>query len=155
MTENFADLFEQSLSEIDMTPMLDVVFILLIFFIVTSSIENTMKFDVTLPSASVTEKNDEKNLEIEIGADEIIRYEGQSYSLEEGYNILLQNGGDMKNLLIYADKDLRTEIFIKIADFSVLTVSNPRNPNNLFRSHMTPVTTSAPMVRKSIGSAPL
>ena len=47
-------------SEIDMTPMLDVVFILLIFFIVTSSIESTMKFDVTLPSASVTEKSDER-----------------------------------------------------------------------------------------------
>ncbi len=105
-------------SDLDMTPMLDVVFILLIFFIVTSSIENTMKFDVTLPSASVTEKNEEKNLEIEISADEIILYEGQSYSLEEGYNILLQNGGDMKNLLIYADKDLRTEIFVKIADFA-------------------------------------
>ena len=105
-------------SEIDMTPMLDVVFILLIFFIVTSSIENTMKFDVTLPSASVTEKSDEKNLEIEIGADEIIHYQGQSYSIEEGYNVLLQNAGDMKNLLIYADKDLRTEVFVKIADFA-------------------------------------
>ncbi len=105
-------------SEIDMTPMLDVVFILLIFFIVTSSIENTMKFDVTLPSASVAEKNEQKNLEIEISADEIIHYEGQSYSLEEGYNVLLQNTGDMKNLLIYADKDLRTEVFVRIADFA-------------------------------------
>lgn len=105
-------------SEIDMTPMLDVVFILLIFFIVTSSIENTEKFDVILPSAAMSEKADNKNLEIEIAADEMIRYEGQEFSLEEGYDILLQNSGNMKNLLIYADKDLRTEVFVKIADFA-------------------------------------
>ena len=39
-----------------MTPMLDVVFILLIFFIVTSSIDRINKFDVLLPSAEKTEK---------------------------------------------------------------------------------------------------
>ncbi len=42
--------------ELDMTPMLDVVFILLIFFIVTSVFVKTPGVDVFRPQAQITEK---------------------------------------------------------------------------------------------------
>ena len=57
-------------------------------------------------------------MEIEINAEEIVSYKGETYSLEQAYNILLQNKGSLKNLLIFADKNLRTEVFVKIADFA-------------------------------------
>ena len=104
--------------DIDMTPMLDVVFILLIFFIVTSSIEKTKIFDVTLPTASQSEVGDTKNLSFEIDVDELVTYQGQKYTIDESFNILLQNSGGIDTLILYADKDLRTEVFVKLADFA-------------------------------------
>ncbi len=59
-------------SEIDLTPMLDVVFIMLIFFIVTASFVKESGFDVNRPPSSQQpppEKNEVKNILINIDAD--------------------------------------------------------------------------------------
>lgn len=46
MKQHFANLIEEEESNIDMTPMLDVVFIMLIFFIVTASFVKEAGIDV-------------------------------------------------------------------------------------------------------------
>ena len=46
---------EEEAGEIDLTPMLDVVFILLIFFIVTSVFVSEAGIEVTKPEASTAE----------------------------------------------------------------------------------------------------
>jgi biopolymer transport protein ExbD len=43
-------------SEVNLTPMLDVVFIMLIFFIVTASFVKEAGIDVTRPSAATAER---------------------------------------------------------------------------------------------------
>ena len=48
MKQHFANLIEEEESNIDMTPMLDVVFIMLIFFIVTASFVKEAGIDVNL-----------------------------------------------------------------------------------------------------------
>ena len=60
-------------SEVDMTPMLDVVFIMLIFFIVTASFIKEAGIDVNRPDAPVTDtKPEDTNILIRISAtDEI------------------------------------------------------------------------------------
>ena len=50
---------EEEEASIDLTPMLDVVFIMLIFFIVTASFIKEAGFDVTRPDAPVTESQPE------------------------------------------------------------------------------------------------
>ena len=104
--------------DIDMTPMLDVVFILLIFFIVSSSLDQSNKLEVTLPSASKSEKTIEKNLEFQVRADSTVVFHDEIYDLIDAYNIILENSSHFKSLLIMADKDLRTEVFVKLADFA-------------------------------------
>lgn len=56
---------------IDLTPMLDVVFIMLIFFIVTASFVKESGFDVNRPDNQQSEpkKNDIKNILVNIAAD--------------------------------------------------------------------------------------
>ncbi|WP_348674655.1 biopolymer transporter ExbD [uncultured Abyssibacter sp.] len=58
-------------SEIDLTPMLDVVFIMLIFFIVTASFVKEAGFDVNRPPQSnqPPKKDEVKNILVSIAAD--------------------------------------------------------------------------------------
>ena len=63
---------EEEDNEINLTPMLDVVFILLIFFIVTASFIKEAGIEVNRPTAFTSEKQPEANILIAISpADEI------------------------------------------------------------------------------------
>ncbi len=63
---------EEEDNEINLTPMLDVVFIMLIFFIVTASFIKEAGIEVNRPSAFTSEKQAEANILIAIGpTDEI------------------------------------------------------------------------------------
>lgn len=53
-------------AEIDMTPMLDIVFIMLIFFIVTASFLKEAGIDINRPDASTAVKADKANIMIAI-----------------------------------------------------------------------------------------
>lgn len=53
-------------ADIDMTPMLDIVFIMLIFFIVTTSFVKETGIDVSRPNASTAERKERGNILIAI-----------------------------------------------------------------------------------------
>lgn len=55
-------------TELDMTPMLDIVFIMLIFFIVTTSFVKESGIVVNAPNASTAEKQENANIFIGINA---------------------------------------------------------------------------------------
>ena len=64
---------EEEQSEINLTPMLDVVFIMLIFFIVTASFIKEAGLDVNRPDAPVTEsKPEDANILVAISANDEI-----------------------------------------------------------------------------------
>ena len=60
---------EDDESSIDLTPMLDVVFIMLIFFIVTASFIKEAGIEVNRPEATTATKQDQANILIAIAAD--------------------------------------------------------------------------------------
>ena len=63
---------EENSSEIDLTPMLDVVFIMLIFFIVTASFIKEAGVEVNRPDASTASKKENVNILIAVtGTNEI------------------------------------------------------------------------------------
>ena len=65
--------FEEEENEINLTPMLDVVFIMLIFFIVTASFIREAGIDVNRPDAPVTESTpEEANILVLINAQDEI-----------------------------------------------------------------------------------
>ncbi len=63
---------EEEDNEINLTPMLDVVFIMLIFFIVTASFIKEAGIEVNRPSAFTSEKQPEANILIAISANDEI-----------------------------------------------------------------------------------
>jgi biopolymer transport protein ExbD len=65
--------FEEEENEINLTPMLDVVFIMLIFFIVTASFIKEAGLDVNRPDAPMTEsKPEDSNILVMINANDEI-----------------------------------------------------------------------------------
>ncbi len=54
-------------NEVNLTPMLDVVFIMLIFFIVTASFVKESGIDVTRPDAATAERKERGNILVAIG----------------------------------------------------------------------------------------
>ena len=57
---------EEEESEVNLTPMLDVVFIMLIFFIVTASFVKEAGIDVNRPSAATAERKEKGNILVAI-----------------------------------------------------------------------------------------
>ena len=80
---------EETEAELDLTPMLDVVFILLIFFIVTSVFVKEPGVEVTRPETDLIE--DEKpTILIAVTAQDEIHIDNQVYEMSQVRNILEQ-----------------------------------------------------------------
>ncbi len=69
MRTNILALEEDDESEVNLTPMLDVVFIMLIFFIVTASSVKESGIDVNRPNAATAERKEKGNILVAISED--------------------------------------------------------------------------------------
>ena len=66
MKQHFQNLVDEEEANIDMTPMLDVVFIMLIFFIVTASFVKESGIDIQRPSAVTSESKEQASIVVAI-----------------------------------------------------------------------------------------
>lgn len=105
-------------SQIDMTPMLDVVFIMLIFFIVTSSFVRETGVDVSRPSAETAVSTDAGSVQIGITANDEIWIDKRRIdpravraNVEKA---LAENSGAA--VVIVADEGSNTSVLIKVMD---------------------------------------
>ncbi|MDO7086692.1 biopolymer transporter ExbD [Pseudocolwellia sp. AS88] len=69
-------------SEVDMTPMLDIVFIMLIFFIVTTSFVKEEGMLVNRPEASKSPKNNDPIILVKINETGLITFDGKLVDIE-------------------------------------------------------------------------
>ncbi|MEI0602746.1 biopolymer transporter ExbD [Brachyspira alvinipulli] len=106
-------------SGIDLTPMIDIVFNLLIFFMVGSTIVETPQIEISLPKSSSAvgaEKNE--NIVITISKD------GQKYingylveDLDVNLADLAKTEGELeKPVEIRSDEDVKTQVLISVID---------------------------------------
>ena len=106
--------------EIDITPMLDVVFIMLIFFIVTATFVKISGIEVDAPKASTSVVQENANILIAIDANNKIwinRREVDFRALRP--NIERLHAENPKGMVvIQADKMSRNEILVKVMDAS-------------------------------------
>jgi|AZIJ01.1.fsa_nt_gi biopolymer transport protein ExbD len=106
-------------TQIDLTPMLDVVFILLIFFVVTAAFVDETAIDLqhTPPSTNAAvEKSDD--ITFQVGANNDITLDGRRVdirSVRANVERLRASNRDAK-VLISTDSRARTDTYIRIAD---------------------------------------
>ncbi|MEE9272421.1 MAG: biopolymer transporter ExbD [Robiginitomaculum sp.] len=104
-------------TELNMTPMLDVVFILLIFFIVTSKFIKTPGVDISKPIA-VTAKSDEPGLMVAVTGDDEIWIDNVPYTLEEVRPVIsaLHDENPKATAIILGDKKARAGTVMAVQD---------------------------------------
>lgn len=120
MKQHFQNLIDEEEATIDMTPMLDVVFIMLIFFIVTASFVKEAGIDVNRPDAATAVKKDRANILIAISeTGEIWINKRRIDARAVQANIeRLHAENPQGTVVIQADKKATTEVLIKVMDAS-------------------------------------
>ncbi|NCC23810.1 MAG: biopolymer transporter ExbD [Deltaproteobacteria bacterium] len=104
--------------DINMAPLIDMIFILLIFFIVTTSFVKEAGIDVQRPGAETAEFEQRSTLQIGIDAQGLIYVEGQvidSRSVRGHVATFLAESPDGA-VLVVADKDSRTQSVVEAID---------------------------------------
>lgn len=109
---------EEEESQIDLTPMLDVVFIMLIFFIVTSTFVKEAGVDVSRPNADTAVVTESNSIQIGITASNQVFMDKRQVDIravranvERG---IAENPGAA--VIIVADSDSKTETLIEVMD---------------------------------------
>jgi len=95
---------ERALRTLDIAPLIDVVFLLLIFFMLTSSFIFQPGIRVNLPRAITSDMLSEENAIITITAENLIYYNQKLVTLKELSSILKKVASARLPVLIRADK---------------------------------------------------
>ena len=109
---------EEEETEINLTPMLDVVFIMLIFFIVTASFIKEAGIDVRRPEASQAEPKKKANILVAISPNNEIwidRKNTDPRAVQTTFERLLAEN-PAGSVVIQADKDAYTETVVLVMD---------------------------------------
>ncbi|SFJ76096.1 ExbD/TolR family protein [Methylophaga sulfidovorans] len=106
------------IAEINMTPLIDMVFILLIFFIVTSSFVKETGVDVNRPSAKTAVKKERANILISIRANgEIWMDKRQIDRRAVRANVERMHAENPEgSVIILADEEAKTGLLIEVMD---------------------------------------
>ncbi len=105
-------------SEVNLTPMLDVVFIMLIFFIVTASFVKEAGIDITRPPAATAERKERGNILVAITSNDQIwidRRQVDERSLRANIE-RLHAENPQGSVVIQADKDSKNGLLVLVMD---------------------------------------
>ena len=109
---------ERDESTIDITPMLDIVFIMLIFFIVTTSFVKETGVDINRPNAETAERDEKGNILVALTATNEIWIDKRRVDLKavraniERLKIEYPEG----SVIIQADKESRSGLLVETMD---------------------------------------
>ncbi len=99
---------------VDLTPLIDVIFMLLIFFIMTTTFSRPV-LDIILPSAETSSTSStNKEQVISIKADGSMHYEGRQIEVTEIEAVLDERPEALLNL--YVDQKAPFDSFVKVVD---------------------------------------
>ena len=120
MKQHFQNLMDDEEAAIDMTPMLDVVFIMLIFFIVTASFVKEAGIDVNRPEAATAVKKDRANILVAISEKGEIWINKRKVDVRAVQANIerLYAENPQGTVVIQADKKATTDVLIKVMDAS-------------------------------------
>lgn len=104
--------------QIDITPMLDVVFIMLIFFIVTATFIKEAGIDVNRPDAATAVKQEKANILIAIGPNNDIWIDRRQVDIRSVRPNIerLHAENPQGSVVIQADKESKTNTLIQVMD---------------------------------------
>lgn len=116
LQRRFSGESEQS-SEINISPLIDMVFILLIFFIVTTVFVEETGVEVNKPDAASALDLDKNSIQIAITADEKVVYGGREVGVAGVRSIVqrLTQAEDMP-VILQVDRAVETDLLVRVHD---------------------------------------
>lgn len=103
-------------AEINLTPMLDVVFIMLIFFIVTTSFIKESGVDIQRPESSAATPQPDAQLLVAITPEGAVWVNGQAVDLHRVGSEVAAQVSDDGSVVIQADREATTGLLIEVMD---------------------------------------
>ena len=120
MRDFLKDRIEEEESSIDITPMLDVVFIMLIFFIVTATFIKESGIDVDKPSAATAVVQEKASILVAIDAENNVWINRRQVDIRSVRSIVerLHAENPKGTLVIQADKESKNDTLVQVMDAS-------------------------------------
>ncbi len=120
MRRRFSHSAEEEESEINITPLIDIVFIMLIFFIVTATFVKETGIDVNRPDAQTAKSQDKANILIAITEKNEIWIDRRKVDIRAVRPNIerLHAENPQGSVVIQADKKSNTETLISVMDAS-------------------------------------
>lgn len=109
---------EESIESVDVTALVDMVFILLIFFMVSTTFVKDMKIDLDRPGASSAESADSKSIRVTIDPLKNIYVNGEavkSWMIQSRVREALKEDKNSP-ILVLVDKNVESELLIEVVD---------------------------------------
>ena len=105
-------------AEIDMTPMLDIVFIMLIFFIVTTSFVKESGIEVNPPEAQTRQQQDNASIFVAINADGDVWIDNRLIDIRSVRTVIarLHAQNPEGAVVIQSDENARTRELVSVMD---------------------------------------
>lgn len=103
-------------NEINLTPMLDVVFIMLIFFIVTTSFIKESGIEIQRPESSAATPRPDAQVLVAITPEGAVWVDGQPIDMHRLGGAVADLVSDGGSVVIQADRDATTGILIEVMD---------------------------------------
>lgn len=110
--------FSEQTADIDMTPMLDIVFIMLIFFIVTSSFVKESGIDINRPTAQTATRKEQGNIIVAIKANGEVWIDKRLIDIRavKANVSRLHAEQPLGSVVITADKEAKVKILTQVMD---------------------------------------
>lgn len=104
--------------QIDLSPLIDMVFILLIFFMVTTTFVKDMQVDLERPGASSAQMSSEKSLRITIDQDKKIYFNSSEVELWAVQGLVRDalKSKSSKDILVISDLNVSTKDLVDLID---------------------------------------
>lgn len=105
---------KRKIMAVDLTPLIDVVFLLLIFFMISTTFNKYGNIDIELPTSNVTNKPKDKKVEIVIDKDEkyYVIIDGKTSEIDINNLSHILNG--VKEVSITGDKNLKYQTVMDV-----------------------------------------
>ena len=113
---SYAQTMDESV-DINLSPLIDMMFLLLIFFIVTASFVDEIGVEINRPKASITTNLEKKSIMIGIDGEGNVIYNGEQIELN-ALRALVANmlRGQSKPVVIIADNHSLTGVLVDVID---------------------------------------
>ena len=118
MRKNMLMLEEEEENEVNLTPMLDVVFIMLIFFIVTASFVKEAGIDVNRPNAATAERKEKGNILVAISENNQIWIDRRQVDPRALRTNIERMHGEhpLAAVVIQADEESKNKLLVLVMD---------------------------------------